>query len=123
MTEIALRWYTLLSTLNSAATGPLDGLAERISVPLVSALLFGLIGATSPCQLTSNAGALAYLSRGAGERGGATVLRSAAAYILGKMLVHHITPSPIAPEGRPRQHHTNRIHRSRATERDGRPRS
>ena len=90
MTEIALQWYTLLSTLNSAATGPLDSLAERISVPLVSALLFGLIGATSPCQLTSNAGALAYLSRGAGERGGATVLRSAAAYILGKMLVYTI---------------------------------
>lgn len=88
MAELAARWYALLSTLNAAATGPLDAFADAAGVPLLSALLFGLIGATSPCQLTTNAGALAYLARGAGERGGTAALRSASAYLLGKALVY-----------------------------------
>ena len=87
MADFAARWYALLSTLNAAATGPLDALADAAGVPLLSALLFGLIGATSPCQLTTNAGALAYVARSAGEGGGAA-LRSAYAYLLGKALVY-----------------------------------
>ena len=34
------------------------------------ALLFGLIGALSPCQLSSNLAALAWVSHGVSSRGG-----------------------------------------------------
>jgi len=86
MRELAAEWYTMLSTLNAAVAGPLRGLADGMGLPLVSALLFGLIGATSPCQLTTNAGALAYVARGAGDR--RTVAWRALAYLLGKALVY-----------------------------------
>ncbi len=88
MREIALDWYVLLGTLNAAVSGPLGALADASRLPLLSALLFGLMGATSPCQITTNAGALAYLSRGAGARGGVLALRAASAYLLGKALVY-----------------------------------
>ena len=88
MQDLALEWYGLLSRLNAAIAGPLSAWSDGIGLPLVSALIFGLIGATSPCQLTTNAGALAYLARGAGNR--RTVARSALAYLLGKALVYTV---------------------------------
>ena len=51
-------------SLNAAVTDPLRGVSDSLGLPLVSALLFGLMGATSPCQLTTNASALAYVARG-----------------------------------------------------------
>ena len=51
MQELAVQWYAILGTLNAAVTDPLRGLSDSLGLPLVSALLFGLMGATSPCQL------------------------------------------------------------------------
>src|SRR5437867_4379684 len=86
MQEVAVQWYAILGTLNAAVTAPLRGLSDSLGLPLVSALLFGLMGATSPCQLTTNASALAYVARGAGDR--RAVAWSALAYLLGKALVY-----------------------------------
>jgi hypothetical protein len=60
---------------------------EGTSVPLVSALLFGLIGATSPCQLTTNLGALAFSASRAGP---APFLGASLAYVAGKVLVYSV---------------------------------
>lgn len=84
----AAEWYGLLSLPASYLTGPIGDVADAINIPLLSALLFGLIGATAPCQLTTNASALAYVARGAGERG--AVARNALGYLLGKLLVYTI---------------------------------
>ncbi len=86
MRELVLGWYAALSTVYAAAAQPLGAVADAINVPLLSALLFGLLGATSPCQLTTNVGALAYVARGAGDR--KAVAGSALAYLLGKTLVY-----------------------------------
>lgn len=86
MRDLAAAWYQLLSTFNAAATEPLSNLADGVGLPLVSALLFGLIGATSPCQLTTSASALAYIARGTPHRG--ALGWSALAYLLGKALVY-----------------------------------
>jgi cytochrome c biogenesis protein CcdA len=86
MQNLVVEWYTLLSRLSAGLTGPIDALDERTGVPLVSALLFGLIGAVSPCQLTTGAGALAYVARGTGVR--QTVVGNAVAYTLGKALIY-----------------------------------
>ncbi|MGD9889911.1 MAG: sulfite exporter TauE/SafE family protein [Dehalococcoidia bacterium] len=86
MDNIVLRWYDFLSTLNRAVLGPVTALDERVSIPILSVLLFGLLGITSPCQLSTNAGALAYIARSAGGR--ASVARCALAYLFGKVLAY-----------------------------------
>ncbi|MBI3979689.1 MAG: sulfite exporter TauE/SafE family protein [Chloroflexi bacterium] len=97
MQELAANWYVILSALNGAAAGPLRALADGIGLPLVSALLFGLIGATSPCQITTNASALAYLARGAGDR--RAVAQRALAYLLGKVLVYTLLGTAVILAG------------------------
>lgn len=66
MRELATTRYALLSTLYATMAGPLRALGDGLGVPLVSVLLFGVMGAATPCQLSTNAGALAYVVRGAG---------------------------------------------------------
>src|SRR6266536_1606594 len=96
--ELATNWYAILSTLNAAVAGPLRDLADSIDVPLVSALLFGLLGATSPCQLTTNAGALAYVARAGGAR--RSIALNAVAYLLGKALAYTILGVAVILAGR-----------------------
>ena len=79
------QWYIFLSQLSATVGEPLNQLAGRMEVPLISALLFGLIGATAPCQLTTNLSAIAYVSRRLGE-GRPWV--EAVIYTLGKTLVY-----------------------------------
>jgi cytochrome c biogenesis protein CcdA len=79
-------YYAWLSAPSIALTGPLGDLTDSMSVPLISALLLGLIGAISPCQISTNVAALAYTSREV-ERPHRMAL-SAVAYVLGKMSVY-----------------------------------
>ena len=85
MGELAAWWYGVLSQLSEGLVYRIDALAEQVNLPLASAFLFGLIGATSPCQLTTNLSALAYVSRQAQGRRG---LVAAFAYALGKVAVY-----------------------------------
>ena len=86
--QVVLNWYALLSSVNAALVQPLDSLSNAIGVPVVAALLFGLLGATSPCQLTTNASALAFIARGFGTSRAPIVL--AMTYVLGKTLVYTV---------------------------------
>ncbi len=79
-------YYAFLGSLAAWLNAPIADLGDRIGIPFVSALLLGLLGATSPCQLTTNVSALAYVSGRAGRNGRA--LQSALAYLLGKALVY-----------------------------------
>lgn len=63
MSELIAEYYAWLSQLANTLTFPISNAANTINIPLVSALLFGLLGATAPCQLSTNVAALAYLSR------------------------------------------------------------
>jgi cytochrome c-type biogenesis protein len=98
MRELVTEWYVLLGTLNAGVAEPLRALADGLNLPLLSALLFGVIGATAPCQLTTNASALAYVARRAGDR--RAVARSAAAYLLGKILVYMLLGLAVIVAGR-----------------------
>lgn len=80
-------WYIFLSQLSATLGEPLKQFADRIEFPLITALVFGLLGATAPCQLTTNLSAIAYVSRRLGE-GKPWV--EAAAYTLGKVLVYTV---------------------------------
>jgi cytochrome c-type biogenesis protein len=96
--ELALNWYAALGSLNSVVSTPLRELADGSGVPLVAVLLFGLIGATSPCQLTTNLGALAYLTRKAGSR--RSVALGVSLYLLGKVLVYTVVGIAVIVGGR-----------------------
>ncbi|MDP3940654.1 MAG: sulfite exporter TauE/SafE family protein, partial [Deltaproteobacteria bacterium] len=87
MAEIVIAWYSWLSGLTQGPILVIQDWIEGSSVPLVSALLFGLIGATSPCQLTTNLGALAFSASRAGT---APVLGASLAYVAGKVLVYSV---------------------------------
>lgn len=92
----ALEWYQFLSRLNAAAVGPIDRLVEAINLPMASALLFGLLGTTAPCQLTTGLGAMAFVSRKGGE---GRAVREAVAYVAGKALVYTLVGGAVIVAG------------------------
>src|SRR5438093_13239731 len=101
MRELAANWYVFLSSLNASLALPLRALGDGLGIPMLSALLFGLIGATAPCQLTTNAGALAYVARQAGGTGGRqAAARSTLAFVLGKVLVYTVVGAAVLLAGR-----------------------
>lgn len=85
MEQLIVKWYGWLSTLTQGTAFRLQDVTERVEVPVLTAVIFGLIGATAPCQLTTNLSALAWVSAHAG-RGRPTTL--AMAYVAGKVTVY-----------------------------------
>ncbi len=86
MTEAMTQWYLFLSQMSAALSQPFQALADRVEVPVLSALIFGILGSTAPCQLTTNLSALAYVSK---EVEPATApIRAAWAYTLGKVAAY-----------------------------------
>jgi len=88
MSELGRWWYHVLNQLSLTVSTPFYALVDRVELPLLSALLFGLIGALSPCQLTTNAGAMAYVARQLGQA--KVAWKEAIAYTLGRVLVYTI---------------------------------
>ena len=86
MSELIGQYYAWLSSLAGWLTLPISNLADSINIPLVSALLFGLIGATAPCQLSTNVAALGFLSRGVSDPH--RVWGQTAAFVAGKVTVY-----------------------------------
>ena len=85
MQEIAANWYSFLNTLNAALSYPLGSFSDQLGLPAVTAIILGVIGALSPCQLSTNAAALAYVNRQ--TTGAPAIVKSyglALGYILGK---------------------------------------
>ncbi len=87
MSELVLAWYGWLSRLAQGPVMTIDGWIQAVNVPMVSALLFGLIGALSPCQLTTSLSALVYSAK---QPGKGAALSASVAYVLGKVLVYSV---------------------------------
>jgi len=81
-----LQYYYWLSTLARDFTQPISNLADQINVPVVSVLLFGLIGAFAPCQLSTGVAALSFVARRAGEP--RSLWAQTLAYLAGKATVY-----------------------------------
>jgi cytochrome c-type biogenesis protein len=58
-----LEWYAWLSQLNAGMSEPLTAWSERLNMPVLTALLLGLLASTAPCQLTTNASAMALVAQ------------------------------------------------------------
>ncbi len=85
MEKLVLAWYSWLSSLTQGVVHELQGWTEAVQLPFVVVLVLGLIGATSPCQLTTNLSALAYASAQVQRR---SPFILAAAYVAGKLTVY-----------------------------------
>jgi cytochrome c biogenesis protein CcdA len=96
MEQIVVTWYGWLSALTQGTAFRLQEVTEHVEVPLLTAVIFGLIGATAPCQLTTNLSALAWVSAHAG-RGRPTTL--AIAYVAGKVTVYTLVGSLVILAG------------------------
>ena len=66
----------------------LGGITGNLNIPVLSALLLGLITAISPCPLATNIAAIAYVSRNVKERRYAII--TGALYTLGRMFSYSI---------------------------------
>lgn len=86
---LSLQWYSTLSQIQAQVAEPVRTVVYQWNIPAVTALLFGLLGALAPCQLTANVGAMAYLSHRAGEQAGG-VWRETAAYLWGKVAMYTV---------------------------------
>ena len=78
-------WYAFLSSFAGNAMLALTAVDAQVRIPLVSALLLGLVGAAAPCQLTTSLGAFAILGR---TRAGRPLGRAVLAYLAGKAVAY-----------------------------------
>jgi hypothetical protein len=90
MSEFAQAWYQVLNSLFLGLGAPLREIALAPGASLLGASLLGVLGATSPCQLSTNASAIAYLGLSA-DQPGKRIAGTAGAYIAGKILVFGLT--------------------------------
>jgi len=81
-------YYFYLTQLFAPLRLALADLSYDIPIPFLAAFVLGLVGAFSPCQLSTNVAAFAFISRDAVES--KRVTRSALAYVLGKVLVYSL---------------------------------
>ena len=96
MDSIVLAWYGWLSGATQATVLTLQAWADRLQVPLVTVVLLGLVGATSPCQLTTNLSALAYAS---GQTARERPFLLGLAYVAGKVSVYTIVGALVIVAG------------------------
>lgn len=80
---VALWLYQQGSGVNALLSTPLNDLRLSTTVPLLAPLLLGLMAATAPCQLSTGAAALAYVSRDS-----RSPLASAGAYLAARVLFY-----------------------------------
>src|ERR687891_2951593 len=99
--ELMQEWYVLLSQMSVALSVPVKQLADASQLPILGVLLIGLVGALTPCQLTTNLSAMAYVSRRAGE---GQVWSEALAYTVGKVLVYTLAGGAVIFLGLTLQH-------------------
>ena len=91
-----MAWHGWLSGLTQGLVLGLQDLADSIALPAAAAVIFGLIGATSPCQLTTNLGALAYA---AGRPGRGRAFGLTLAYVAGKVTVYTLVGAAVVLAG------------------------
>jgi len=94
--NLVLAWYGWLGGLTQGLVVGLQSLADAVALPAAAAVIFGLIGATSPCQLTTNLGALAYASARPGRR---RPIHLALAYVAGKVTVYTLVGAAVVLAG------------------------
>ncbi len=87
------QYYYWLSTLAREFSLPLSNVADQINLPLVSVLIFGLIGAFAPCQLSTGVAAFSFVARRVD--GPRRMWAQTLAYVAGKVTVYTLVGGTI----------------------------
>jgi cytochrome c biogenesis protein CcdA len=82
------QYYFYLTQLLAPIRTPLSDLSYDIQVPVIAALILGILGALSPCQLSTSIAAFAFISRDVSAK--KQVANSALAYMVGKALIYSL---------------------------------
>jgi cytochrome c biogenesis protein CcdA len=85
------QYYFYYTQLLAPIRMPLSDLSYNIQIPFLAAFILGILGAFSPCQLSTNLAAFAFISRGVGDT--KRVTSSAVSYLVGKALVYSLVGS------------------------------
>jgi len=94
--ELVLAWYAWLSGLTQGLVVELQQIGDSASVPAAAGLVFGLLGATAPCQLSTSLGALVYV---AARPDRAPAISLALAYVAGKITVYGLAGGAVVLAG------------------------
>jgi cytochrome c biogenesis protein CcdA len=63
LVQLLDKWYIFLSQGSRVLSEPVQALMAGQNLPGLTALLLGLLGGLAPCQVTANAGAIAYVTQ------------------------------------------------------------
>jgi cytochrome c-type biogenesis protein len=81
-----MEWYYFIQRFLNNLSGPLTNLYYSQQMPLIGALLLGLIGAFAPCQISANVGAVSLTTHRIAQ--GKEWLKDIFFFFLGKTLVY-----------------------------------
>jgi cytochrome c-type biogenesis protein len=84
MESFTLELYEILGAINKLVYDPLTVLARSINIPVITALLLGILGSTAPCQITTNFGAVGFIAKDGESKG--KLLYNTLLYALGKIV-------------------------------------
>lgn len=71
--------------LNQAINEPLMAVTKSANIPILTAFLLGILGSTAPCQITTNLGAIGFLTKEGASK--SKFMNNSLWYTLGKILV------------------------------------
>ncbi|MFC4769587.1 sulfite exporter TauE/SafE family protein [Effusibacillus consociatus] len=83
-----IEWYQWISQFFNSLGQPIYELSRGVNIPVLVALILGLAGATAPCQISTNVGALAYVSRYVGN--GEATFNQALGFVAGKIFAYSL---------------------------------
>lgn len=86
LVDLAYQWYAVLSQLSNLVGEPIQRLLGSQNLPGLSALLLGLMGGLAPCQVTANAGAIAYVTESSRQE--RPLWPTVGSFLLGKIAVY-----------------------------------
>ena len=85
------QWYAFLGQVNNFLSPYLSGLSRQLHIPVLSALLLGVLGSTAPCQLSTNFSALGLFTQKISNK--KECLSAAFSFTLGKIIVYTLIGS------------------------------
>jgi cytochrome c-type biogenesis protein len=96
MDRLVVAWYAWLSGLTQGFVVGVQDWSRGLEIPGLVVIVLGVVAAASPCQLTTNLGALAYASR---QARGARPFTLALAYVAGKVSVYTVVGALVVIAG------------------------
>ena len=85
ISHFTLKLYEIMSMLNKFLSHPIMNFSRNSTMPLIGVFLIGILGSTAPCQLTTNLGAIGFITKD-GENN-KRLFKNTLWYSLGKLTI------------------------------------